>query len=119
MKHDPAQVSLDIIPCDVKDAKKLSDIALRAYDDFYLHLWHDNGAWYRNRCFTPSVFDKELKYSNSSFYLLKEKGAAVGFLKLNIDKPLKNYEQYNCIELERIYMVKSATGKGLGRRVVE
>jgi GNAT superfamily N-acetyltransferase len=119
MNHNPAQVSMEIIPCAVDDAKKLSDIALRAYNDYYLYLWHDGGKWYRNRCFAPYVFEKELKEPNSAFYILKEKGETVGFLKLNIDQPLKHYEQYNCIELERIYLLKSATGKGLGRRVVE
>lgn len=119
MNHNPAKVSMEIIPCDIDDAKNLSDIALRSYDDFYLYLWHDNGEWYRNRCFTPLVFEKELKEPNHAFYLLKAKGETVGFLKLNIDQPLKNYEQYDGLELERIYLVKSATGKGLGRRVVE
>jgi diamine N-acetyltransferase len=119
MNHNPAQLFMEIIPCDVYDAKRLSDIALRSYDDFYLYLWHDNGEWYRNRSFTPSVFERELKESNHAFYLLKEKGETVGFLKLNIDQPLKNYEQYHGLELERIYLVKSAIGKGLGRRVVE
>ena len=119
MSPNPAQVSMEIIPCDIRDARKLSDIALRAYDDFYLHLWHDNGEWYRNRCFTASVFEKELKQPNHAFYLLKEKGETVGFLKLNIDQPLKNYEQYNALELERIYLIKSAIGKGLGRQAVE
>ena len=119
MKHDPARVSLEIVRCDIQDAKELSDVAIRSYNDFYLYLWHDNGEWYVNRCFVPSVFEKELKEPNNEFYLLKEKGEAVGFLKLEIDHPLKNYEQYNCIELERIYLVKSSTGKGLGRSVVE
>ena len=119
MKPDPAHLSLKIVPCGVQDAKKLSDIALRSYNDFYLYLWHDNGEWYVNRCFTPSVFEKELKEPNHAFYLLGEKDDTVGFLKLNIDQPLKNYEQYHCIELERIYLVKSAAGKGLGRSTLE
>ena len=38
MKPDPAHVSLQIVPCGVQDAKKLSDIALRSYNDFYLYL---------------------------------------------------------------------------------
>jgi GNAT superfamily N-acetyltransferase len=52
-------------------------------------------------------------------FISEGKKDTVGFLKLNIDQPLKDYEQYNCIELERIYLVKSATGKGFGRSVVE
>jgi len=119
MNHNPAQISMEIIACGTHDSKKLSDIALRSYNDFYLYLWHDNGEWYRNRCFTPSVFEEELKEPNHAFYLLKEKGETVGFLKLNIDQPLTGHEQYDSLELERIYLVKSATGKGFGRRVVE
>lgn len=119
MKHHPAHASLEIIPCTTQDVERLSDIAIRAYADFYLYLWHDNGEWYINRCFTPTVLEKELKDPNASIYFLEENQQAVGFLKLNIDQPLKNYEHYNCIELERIYLMKSATGRGLGRRVVE
>jgi hypothetical protein len=58
MKQNPARVSLGIVRCGVEDAKELSDVATRSYNDFYLYLWHDNGQWYVNRCFTPSVFEK-------------------------------------------------------------
>src|SRR5439155_1327583 len=41
------------------------------------------------------------------------------FVKMNINQPLHNYEKFDCIELERIYLVRSATGKGHGHKVVE
>lgn len=119
MKKNSADTSLEIIPCTIKDAEKLADIAIRSYKDYYLYLWHDNGDWYIKRSFAPAVLQRELEDPNSAFYLLLANRKTVGFLKLNIDQPLKNYEQYNCLELERIYLIKSATGKGLGRRVVE
>lgn len=110
---------LQIIPCSTEDAKTVSDVAIRSYKDFYLHLWYDNGGWYINHSFSQPVFEKEIKDHNHAFFLLNEKEDPVGFLKLNIDHPLKGYEQYNCIELERIYLIKSATGKGYGRKTMD
>jgi len=118
IKNAP-ETRLQIIPCNPEDAKTLSDVAIRSYKAFYLHLWYDNGDWYINHSFAESVFEKELKDSNHVFYLLNVKENIVGFLKLNIDRPLKGYDQYKCIELERIYLIKSATGKGYGRQAMD
>jgi GNAT superfamily N-acetyltransferase len=119
MNQNSLTTTLEIIPCDNTDAEKLSAIAIRSYKDFYLYLWHDDGTWYIDHSFAPSVLEKELNNRNHAFFLLNEKGVPAGFLKLNIDQPLKGYEQYNCIELERIYFIRSATGKGYGRQVME
>ncbi len=118
IKNDE-DTELQIIPCGTGDAKMLSEIAIRSYKDFYLYLWHDNGAWYIDRCFNPSALENELNGTNHAFFLLNENEDTVGFLKLNIDQLLKGYEQHNCIELERIYLIKSATGKGYGRQAME
>jgi diamine N-acetyltransferase len=119
MNQDSAATLLEIIACKPEDEKRLSDIAIRSYKDFYLYLWHEGGDWYINQSFSPSVFKKQLKDHNHAFFLLNEKEKPVGFLKLNIDQPLNGYSQYNCIELERIYFIKAATGKGYGRQAME
>jgi GNAT superfamily N-acetyltransferase len=114
-----AETNLQIIPCATKDAEALSEIAIRSYKDFYLYLWHDDGEWYIQRSFAPAVFEKQLQDPNHAFFLITESNEVIGFLKLNVDEPLQNHEQFNCLELERIYLIKSATGKGCGRHVVE
>lgn len=119
MNKKTIDTPLEIIPCSAKDAAALSEIAIRSYKDFYLYLWYDDGGWYIDRSFAVAVFEKELQNPNHAFFFIKDGSDAVGFLKLNIDQPLENYEQFNCMELERIYLVKSATAKGYGRRVVE
>jgi GNAT superfamily N-acetyltransferase len=119
MNQNSAATSLEMFPCGIKDAKKLSDIAIRAYKDFYLYLWYDNGDWYIKHSFTPSVIEKQLANPNNAFFLLNEQENPVGFLKLNIDQPLGGYDQYDAMEVERIYFTKPATGKGHGRRVME
>ncbi|RIV23585.1 GNAT family N-acetyltransferase [Fibrisoma montanum] len=102
----------------VADAPLLADVARRAYTDHYLHLWHDGGAWYMERCFTPAVLQRELDNSNARFYLVRQQGQAVGFFKLNLDQPLKGQETVNAMELERIYLSKDVTGQGIGKAVL-
>lgn len=101
------------------DAEALAGLALQAYRDHYLHLWLDGGEWYMNRCFNTAQLTAELADPNSRFYLILDAGQSVGFLKINLDKPLPTDPDLSALELERIYFLASATGKGLGRFAVD
>lgn len=100
------------------DAELLSAVANRAYADYYLHLWHDGGAWYVARSFTPDVFRRELNDPNARFYLIYSDDEPIGFLKLNIDQPSPCQPGLNALELERIYLQKKATGSGIGDQAI-
>jgi len=119
MIKNERRVSLQITPCGLRDAQAISDVAIRSYKDFYLHLWHDGGNWYINYSFSRPIIENELNDTNHAFFLVNDKEGPIGFLKLNIDKPLKGHELYNCIELERIYLIKVATGKGYGHQAMD
>ncbi len=101
------------------DVNALSVIALQAYCDHYLHLWHDGGEWYKQKSFSVEQLSGELKNTNAKFYLICINNDACGFLKLNIDVVLDSYEDINSLELERIYIAKFATGRGVGRYSME
>ncbi len=101
-----------------KDARLLSEVAIKAYSDHYLHLWYDGGAWYINKCFSTEALAAEQNDTNAEFYLAWYGNAPVGFLKLNTDAPLDG-EDKNALELERIYLNKEATGKGIGLELVQ
>ncbi len=108
---------IEVRKLEVKDAAFLSEVAIKAYSDHYLHLWNDGGKWYINKCFTVEALDAELKDANEKFYLALYDSAPVGFLKLHIDAPLHG-EDKRALELERIYLNKEATGKGIGSVLV-
>jgi diamine N-acetyltransferase len=101
-----------------EDSRLLSEVALKAYADHYLHLWYDSGEWYMHKCFTEQQMLAELNDSNTAFYLASYNEAPVGFLKLNIDAPLDGEENKNALELERIYLNQEVTGKGIGKELV-
>ncbi|HUQ97267.1 MAG TPA: GNAT family N-acetyltransferase [Chitinophagaceae bacterium] len=100
------------------DAERLSNLAVKTYADHYLHLWHDGGLWYINTHLSTARFEAELQDSNACFYLVYYKKAPVGFLKLNVHKPLPG-EIINALELERIYLSKAATGHNIGTQLVQ
>ena len=104
---------------DTGDAGLLSKVALHSYSDHYLHLWHDEGKWYKEKFFSTERLTEEMTDSNSQFYLAYYHDEAVGFLKLNINAPLEGFETKNALELERIYLNKEVTGKGIGRKLVQ
>jgi GNAT superfamily N-acetyltransferase len=96
------------------DAAALSKIALKAYNDHYLHLWFDNGDWYKNKSFATQALAAELSNSNSLFYIIYDNNEEAGFLKLNINEALAPFSAGDCMELERIYLTTAASGKGIG-----
>ncbi|WP_266204636.1 GNAT family N-acetyltransferase [Pontibacter kalidii] len=108
-----------IIPCSLADLYSLQDIAIRSYNDHYLYLWFDGGAWYVDRSFKEQTLREELSDPHAVFCLIYADEELVGFLKLNLHKAFENYPAEEALELERIYLTKAASGKGIGREVVK
>ncbi|WP_439881816.1 GNAT family N-acetyltransferase [Pontibacter sp. MBLB2868] len=111
--------TLQITPCTAKDLYTLQDIALNSYGDHYLYLWHDGGMWYIDKCFSDAALKKELEDPNAALFLVYADDELVGFLKFNIDKGFEAYSEKEALELERIYLLKRASGKGIGKALVD
>ncbi|OKL38871.1 GNAT family N-acetyltransferase [Pontibacter flavimaris] len=108
-----------ITPCTVTGLYTLQDIAIRSYNDHYLYLWFDGGDWYLDRSFSEEALRDELTDPNAAFYLIYADEELVGFLKLNLHKAFEDYPAEEALELERIYLTKEASGRGIGREVVK
>ncbi|MBU0695395.1 MAG: GNAT family N-acetyltransferase [Bacteroidetes bacterium] len=111
-------MSIQIKACQLTDQLLLSQVANKAYNDHYLYLWDDGGEFYVQANFTPPQFEKELSDSNALFYLIYKDEEAVGYLKLNIHKAFQDFTDQQALELERIYLMKSVTGQGVGSHVM-
>jgi diamine N-acetyltransferase len=111
--------ALTIIPCNASDVPTLAAVAVKSYLETYSYLWNDGGKWYINRYFAEPVLENDLRQPNQVWFLLEENVATVGYLKLNITHALEGYENYDCLELERIYLINDVQGKGYGRQTVE
>jgi len=103
-------------PITLDDVELLRSVALQSYNEHYLHLWHDKGEWYIEQSFSVQQLSLELQDSNARFFLVYDDAIPVGFIKVNINAPIN--EVHNALELERIYFIKQAVGKGLGSLAV-
>lgn len=71
------------------------------------------------KSYSKEVLKKELNDKDSNTYIYYENEEALGYLKIN--KPEAQTEQFdnNCLEIQRIYILKKAKGKGIGSKFME
>lgn len=103
------------------DAQLLTTLAREIYKEHYLHLWHPGGAdWYMNEyAYALEKIQHELLDNNVEYYLAFENNIPAGYLKLLLNSALPGYEANEALEVERIYLLKSMTGKGTGRQLMQ
>lgn len=99
------------------EVETLSNIAIEAYYDHYIHLWFDGGKWYVDKCFNINQLSKEVADLNNEYYLIEEEKFTYGFLKLRPNNPLEQ-QNGDGFEIERIYLIQEATGKGFGEKIM-
>lgn len=111
-------MNLRIEKISISEVEKFSEIATRAYFDHYRHLWYDEGEWYAHKCFNINQLTEELTDAKNEFFfaILDEK--YVGFLKIRPENQLAGQDG-DGFEVERIYLTSEATGRGVGRKLME
>lgn len=121
--------SFHIHAVEEKDVAELSDIARRAYIDHYTYLWQDDGEWYTQKMYAEAQLLTEIQDPNVLYYIVSQNNTPLGFIKLKKDYPLSigasglsfGYGEGskialpNALYIDRIYFVKEATGKGIGK----
>jgi diamine N-acetyltransferase len=117
-KEAKEEVALKL--CSKKDIAAIQKVALQSYRETYMYLWTEEryAEWYMNKSFSTESLEEQMNNSNALFYLITLEGKEVGFLKLNLYKSINAEGGNNDLELERIYIIKEASGKGVGKAVV-
>src|SRR5688500_6209073 len=106
--------------CSEKDIPDLLNVSLQSYREHYTHLWYDHGEKYMADNFNAENFRLQLADKNVALFLIRDdQHVPAGFLKLNIDKAWENYDATSSLELERIYLIKRVSGKGLGKKILD
>lgn len=113
---------MSICQINTSHAAELSALAKAIYVEHYLHLWYPGGAeWYMNeQAYPEEKLQAELADPNNLHYIVyDEQEAPLGYLKLLISATLSGQEEKEGLEIERIYLHKAATGKGVGKQLME
>ncbi len=73
---------------------------------------------YLSTAFSLKTLAKEMETSGTLFYFVENGDAIVGYFKTNEFDSQTELKEPNGMELERIYVVKEAQSKGLGRDIL-
>lgn len=79
----------------------------------------ENMEAYLSKAFKESQLKAELENPDSFFYFLKSADRTLGYLKLNTKSAQTDQVMDSALEIERIYVVRSAHGQGFGKALLE
>lgn len=94
-------------------------VGKKSYLQHYKDFWDDrNPSPYINESFTNEVLEKELQDLNSELFIIYSDELPVGILKIIRDKSIGNYLDEESLLLQKIYLLKESSGKGIGSKVL-
>lgn len=95
-------------------------IGTLAYNQHYQHLWPEGDtSTYIKSSFTKEVLQKEELDGNTQLYLIRLDTKYVGILKITLHKGMLAYKKYEALYLDKIYILKEFSGKGIGTKCIE
>lgn len=113
------QPDVSFHPLTLETFQTYIQVGTTSYNQHYLHLWEDNDPTpYLESSFTHQVLEKEMKDKNTDLYIIFSGGVPVGILKIVKDSPVDNYTSEETILLEKIYVLKEYSGKGIGKKAM-
>ncbi len=105
--------------CSEDDIPQILEVYKQSYKEHYLYLWTDNGENYMNASFTKEKITSEMNVLDSQFYLIYDQELAIGVLKINNNKSADGKKDTDALEIERLYFLKEAAGKGFGKATLK
>jgi ribosomal protein S18 acetylase RimI-like enzyme len=101
------------------DIDILRDLACRSYTENFTQNWKDDGlAEYLEKTFGREVLARELADANMRYDLAFVDGMPAAFLKLKLDANLPGSESSRGMELNKLYILASNKGMGIGQRLM-
>ncbi|MBC9797380.1 GNAT family N-acetyltransferase [Sinomicrobium weinanense] len=120
-KPDEREVNsgIKVVPCTPADIDTIIQTGRLSYKQHYLHIWKDKGSFYMKKSFSRKTVESEFENPNFRYFLIRRRGKPVGILKLVRDNALAGYSASEALEVEKIYIIREAAGKGTGTKVME
>lgn len=112
-------MEITIRKCNDQDLDQLRALAVETFKNNYQHKNKpDNFKSYLEKAFNKARLLEELKDPQSDYFFVIHQDELIGYLKLNIDEAQTESKGPNALEIERIYILKTYQGKGLGRKLL-
>jgi ribosomal protein S18 acetylase RimI-like enzyme len=111
---------IEIREAHLEDLEELREVAISTYNDtFAVHNTPENMEAYFNDAYSRENLKKELSEINSKLFLATEDNRIIGFMRLRESDEVKDKLGDNTVEIQRLYVLTSAQGKSVGKKLME
>ena len=110
-----------IRPVEAHEIPLLCQVAYRSFYDTFIHSTTEADMhMYTHVAFSEETQKAEFENPNSAFYFMEDETGVFAYLKLNFGKqPYDGTVLENPMEIQRLYMLHSHIGKGIGERLMQ
>lgn len=106
--------------CKLEDWQNLRNISEETFvSAFGKQNTKEDMEAYLSTAFTPEKVKEELLNPFSFFYFALSEEGTVGYLKLNIENAQTESTMIDALEIERIYILSTHQGKGIGQVMMD
>jgi diamine N-acetyltransferase len=113
-------MNLSIRQADISDLKIICALGVTTFYEAYFEQDDPRDlADYVLENFSFERIESELQDKNSTFFLAQMENYTVGYAKLRENSRVECLKDVEAIELQRIYILEKAKGKGVGERLMK
>lgn len=106
--------------CTQADIGLLLKLGIRTFiETFAAANTRENMDLYLSQKFTAQRLAAELSEQGSVFFLAESNGTPLGYAKVRRSEAPPELSGYDCMEIERIYVVKDSIGAGVGKALMQ
>lgn len=104
----------------IADAELIAEMSRQTfYETFAIHNSKEDMDKFMSEQFTSENLIKEVETGNGTFLLAFDGENPVGYVRMREEEKRPELGDVSAIEVARIYAVRSAIGKGVGRALME
>lgn len=109
---------IQLEPITNNDQHELMTLMRQIYPPEYKHLWlHGDCSWYLEYCFSKKNLEAELKEKNAVYYFVFYDSKRIGILRFIYNTSIPGLDKKNATFIHRIYLCRSAQGKGIAKQL--
>ena len=113
-------MNISICQADISDVQIICALGVTTFYEAYFEYDDSRDlANYVLESFSRAQIESELNNRDSTFFIAELNGKAVGYAKLRENSKVDCLKSDDAIELQRIYILEKAKGKGVGDRLMK
>lgn len=108
--------NINIIPVNTHSVDSLRQLSMQTFFETYAAKnTASNMEQYAMQTFSRERLLAEIKNLLVAFYFAYQREELVGYIKINVGTAQTDIQTNDCLEIERIYILKSFQGKNIGQ----